>query len=541
MTTTTTTHITQTVTHFPPVRLPLPSSSRPLATSLPLPHHLSPARFPLATTPTPEDLRFFALDLHGRKVIFREEGTTDEEERAAERASREGRGWVRCGEYEDSWGGGSNVKRERLGVVEALSTGMDPRRKGKAREQTKLIGAPPALPAGLVPSTTTSFPGVGRTETYTSQSQSPPRKRLRDTNFAALSSPHLSSSRSGGQQPAVFSPPDGGSGESDSDAHAHDPHQPSVGSGVELSVLYSLPSLLSEFDQLPPKLKEHFLMHCFRRSELSTIQRLSSFISPALKFDFVTRFPPEIAITIFTFVERSGLAAAARVSRKWNEMVDGQRGIWAGRLIADGLWWGFGAEEEEEEKVRRRWEMRDLLDAKGGSGKPSGFYRNTLGTPTDTYLPDPWSKEGDGGGGRGGGSRGGETSTSSPDGPSLPPTKRRSHPLKQVYRMRHMQVQNWSKSKPAGQMTFHGESFAHHGAEGVEICLLTLDSFLSGHGNHVVTCLQFDMDKIVSASDDVSVLPLPPVAFTERSLTPYWLVALNQYLRHQGGHPALPF
>ena len=210
-------------------------------------------------------------------------------------------------------------------------------------------------------------------------------------------------------------------------------------------MLYSLPSLLSSFDNLPVKLKEHFLMHCFRRSELSTIQRMSSFISPALKFDFVARFPPEVSITIFTFVPRAGLAAAARVSKKWNAMVDSERGIWAGRMKEDGFWWGYGAEEEEEDLVRKRWEVKDQLDHQ--ARRDAEF---PLGTPTEGRAildgrrrpprPSDW--------------------TQAPfpflfdDG-----IRPRSHPLKQVYRMRQQSALNWARAKPAGgRHMFNGQS-----------------------------------------------------------------------------------
>lgn len=211
-------------------------------------------------------------------------------------------------------------------------------------------------------------------------------------------------------------------------------------------MLYSLPSLLSTFDNLPTKLKEHFLMHCFRRSELSTIQRLSSFISPALKFDFVTHFPTEISIAIFTFVPRAGLASAARVSKKWNAMVDSQRGIWVGRMKEEGLWWGYGAEEEEEELVRKRWEVRDRFDkaAKRAAEFP-------LGTPVEgtraTLEGGGWEESSRLRAYSVGSGLGGD------DGRRV-----RSHPLKQVYRMRQQSAVNWAKPRPSGgRHMFNGE------------------------------------------------------------------------------------
>lgn len=285
-------------------------------------------------------------------------------------------------------------------------------------------------------------------------------------------------------------------------------------------------------------------MHCFRRSELSTIQRLSSFISPALKFDFVTHFPTEISIAIFTFVPRSGLAAAARVSKKWNAMVDSQRGIWVGRLKEDGLWWGFGAEEEEEDLVRKRWEVRDMLDKR--ARRDAEF---PLGTPVEGRIMLDGGKVG---------ARGrdwSESSLRSEEG-----IRPRSHPLKQVYRMRQQSAVNWSRSKPSGgRHMFNGQSRPKRHS-GLLISTLIFDYFglrsnSSGHGAHVVTCLQFDTDKIVSASDDVCpALPLHPfpLATADSTSSPVLQHSINIYdikdgqLRcrldgHEGGVWALQY
>lgn len=444
-----------------------------------LPTHLSPTRYPLSTTPTPEDLRFFALSLGGKRVIFREEGTTDEQEAEAERASKQGRGWVRCGDFDGSWGEEAQP-RERIGIVDALSgsiTGSGRDRAGKGKERETSAGTASSAGAGDEASSTSmsvilspTLSASHRADQDNFTNSSPPRKRLRESDHSGLPTPHpanafsdLHHSPSSGRArsfssssptaqarpglPTSYStssypfPPPLAASTTTTTTTTSSSAQPSTGTGQELAMLYSLPSLLSTFDNLPPKLKEHFLMHCFRRSELSTIQRLSSFISPALKFDFVARFPTEISIAIFTFVPRSGLAAAARVSKKWNAMVDSQRGIWVGRMKEDGFWWGYGAEEEEEDLVRKRWEVKDRLDldAKRSAELPLGTPvegRTTLDGARVPFRARGWS-------------------LARSDEEARP----RSHPLKQVYRMRQQSALNWTRSKPSGgRHMFNGPS-----------------------------------------------------------------------------------
>lgn len=409
----------------------------------------------------------------GRKVLFREEGRSDAEEAAAERLVEEGKGWVRKGTYEGSWKpigapGSEEEQLERVGIVEALGEGRRDKGKGRARDLNypHLGNGPPQLP--FHPSSSDSASRQTDAEVG-----SPPRKRLRDS-ADTLPTPHrppVPIEDSAWSQPVVAgrsrTTQDSISHLSHTDPanstiHSHDlhppnqsitttttttsgtdpnPYQPPLGTGLELATLYSLPNLLSEFDKLPSKLKEHFLMHCFRRSELSTIQRLSSFIAPALKFDFVSHFPTEISIAIFSFVERPGLAAAARVSRKWNDIVDSQRGIWQSRLRAEQLWYGMGSEEEHEALVRSRWEVKDRLEEKERREKtqlPAGGTTPVEERPRLPVWGSPGSEAG--------------------EGAISPSRRRRSHPLKQVYRMRHMQTANWARPKPSGgKLMFHGE------------------------------------------------------------------------------------
>ena len=110
----------------------------------------------------------------------------------------------------------------------------------------------------------------------------------------------------------------------------------------------------------------------------------------------------------------------------------------------DGLWWGYGAEEEEEELVRKRWEVKDRMDkqAKRAAEFP-------LGTPVESTratLDGGWERSRAWSVGSG---MGGE------DGRRI-----RSHPLKQVYRMRQQSAVNWARPRPSGgRHMFNGGFF----------------------------------------------------------------------------------
>jgi hypothetical protein len=488
MTTTTTTHTTTTVTHFPPLRLPLPPAppvpTHSLASTssfhVSLPSHLSLTAFPLADVPTPADLQVFPLTVGGRKVLFTEDdpragsagsaAALEEKVRETWRREGEGSGWrkVRAGRagggaQDESRTAGGSASGSAWDGLERISLGTALGAHGRQ----PLVVTPPSPAYRATPPTSQDGAGrsakgkeraVGPESAFNPLSPPPtaasPTSQLHPQRAGGGSSPPRKRARDTSDRDMVVDPPPPLTTTTTTVSHSHPPqsagaaHQPTVGSGAELALLQSLPALLRSFDALPPKLADHFLMHCLRRSTLPTLQRVSAFISPALKFDFVVHFPPEISIAIFSFVGRAGLASAARVSRKWNEMVECQRGVWVARLKDEGLWWGLGAEEEEEDKVRRRWEARDRLD----EAARREWDEQLPGTPNESTavgrplpasaLPSDATIQ--------------SAATEAVMGVDER-RKRRSHPLKQVYRIRHMTRKNWTRPKPAGKrFMFHG-------------------------------------------------------------------------------------
>lgn len=231
----------------------------------------------------------------------------------------------------------------------------------------------------------------------------------------------------------------------------------SLGSGHELALLYSLPSMISHFDGLPDKLQQVVLTQLLRRSRMPTIQRVTAFASVALRRDFISCLPHELAVQVLQSVDAKTLTRATRVSKKWKRMIDTERSIWKQRLIDDDLYHGQGVEEEEEALVTRRFEILD---------EQARIMPIKADTPEEEDEKDEDES----------------MSGSHPSryGQSATPEADRPVPLKHVYRRRHTSNHNWFNKRP-------------------------MHNSFPGHGTNVVTCLQFDRDKIVSASDDHSI------------------------------------
>lgn len=374
-------------------------------------------------------MRVFALNLGGQRVVVHDDNTISNE--AAPIGATSGPGWTR------SFPSGMDARPaqvERIGLLQAVNRG-----KGKEVRKRPLdysrsgSRAQTAVPTPPI----TADHGVARPR------RSPPRKKIRgldDLNIPndgsnTLLSPLPSPEHEAGPSSATPQPP-------------HVPGAPSIGSGMEMAALFSLPTMVSHFEGLPDKLQQQVLMHLLRRSRMSTIQRTYAFAGIALKRDFISHLPHEVAVQILRKIDTPTLASAVRVSKKWRKMIDTERVVWAQRLVDNNLWFGLGVEAEDETSIGRRMETLEW------KAKPDPRLVKAE-TPTDD---EPMR------------------SASEPSGS----VSQRTVPLKHVYRRRHTSTRNWLNSRPA-HTTF------------------------AGHGTNVVTCLQFDTDKIISASDDHSI------------------------------------
>ena len=387
-----------------------------------MPYQLSSEAYPLAQEPSPDDLKVFGLDLGGRRVLVQENGY-----KSMGTEALSGPGWTRT-----LFGGMSpQAEGEKMDLLGALVKSKGKEMRKRPHDSGRLANGEKEKPQAPTPPFTADGPDERQRSCH-------PRKKIRGLD-------EVPGAHEGSNAPLSPLPSpeheDGPSTASSSSNIA----QPSVGMGIELAALFSLPSIVSHFEILPDKLQQQVLLQLLRRSRMPTIQRVASFASVALKRDFISLLPHEVAIHILKKVDTHSLVAATRVSKKWRKIIDSERVIWRQRLIDDDMWVGLGVEKQEEDLVERRMDVLDSLARE----KPS-----KAGTPIeDEEMLSAVSNALD---------------------------IERPTALKHVYRRRYTSNHNWFKTKP-------------------------VHTSFPGHGTNVVTCLQFDADKIVSASDDHSI------------------------------------
>ncbi|KAJ3090331.1 SCF ubiquitin ligase complex subunit cdc4 [Quaeritorhiza haematococci] len=315
-------------------------------------------------------------------------------------------------------------------------------------------------------------------------------------------------------------------------------------------VMSSLSHMIATFASLPTPLKSFLLHHLLRQSPFPTLQLTSQTLNRILKRDFLSLLPVELSYDILGYLDLVSLGRCGRVCKKWREVCEseGVGAVWRERLIAEG--W-FDSEEVKREsnkirKERRRRSERIREESSSTNNKWVGFYTrayegqlfvkktaglfiSTTGTsqidamkldsPVDSPVAYPTAKL----------APAAEKQHSAGNIPQvkrsqiprkrsenalrietasnnkysqhqLSPTVRgKETPLQQspaddadtrplpivyesLYRRHHLIRQNWVHAR------YKRTSFP-----------------FPGSASHVVTCLQFDADKIVSGSDDATI------------------------------------
>ncbi|KPV76071.1 uncharacterized protein RHOBADRAFT_6919, partial [Rhodotorula graminis WP1] len=210
-----------------------------------------------------------------------------------------------------------------------------------------------------------------------------------------------------------------------------------------------LPDFIRTFDELPATLQSYTIFQLLRRAPLPVLQTLNQVIEPSLRRDFLSDLPPELGAYILGFIDARTLCRVSLVSRAWKRLVDGDAlpRVWKDKLEADGLWVGDGSDEQE------------ALDLARG-------YKDDLFL--QRWRAGVWDEQ-----------------------PSPFPPVHVKPAYKALYRRRVLTRHNWKSGTPT--RTSFPSSTPVAGAPNTNT------------GNHVVTCLQFDTDKVVSASDDNTI------------------------------------
>ncbi|KAI1772150.1 WD40 repeat-like protein [Hypoxylon cercidicola] len=275
-------------------------------------------------------------------------------------------------------------------------------------------------------------------------------------------------------------------------------------------------SMLETFDAMPAEMKSFMMYQFLRRCSRKTLHVVADVVNPALKCDILKDLPLELTLHILSYLDHRDLCRAAQVSKYWRSIVDSNETGWKELLDHDGFTLAPG---ELDRAVREGWGWQDPV---GPEGCERDFSTQARLTSTETELirsskPDPPPQKRTSKRKRALNSFNSDRSkrrastqevikdektytderVHKSEGPmsaanaaaiAVPnphiglPSLRKLHLFKSLYRRHYMIRKSWT----SGKVKPSHVAFA-------------------AHPRHVITCLQFDEDKIITGSDDMLI------------------------------------
>ena len=283
-----------------------------------------------------------------------------------------------------------------------------------------------------------------------------------------------------------------------------------------------IPIMLNVFEALPDGMKSYVMHQLLRRCPKQTLQVVADVVNPVLKCDFLTLLPPELSMNIVRHLDVQSLCRASQVSKKWRQMINSDERAWKELFDTDGYCLPEG---ELQQAIAQGWGWQDpsgpdaretnmsqahsvKSDSEVGSPGPSTVRKSAVPislrrskrkaatqltnrhkmakrqstsreASVDPSIGD-WMSQLSTAEGPNNAANAASIAVPNPDLPI--PSLRGLHLYKSLYRRHHSIKRNWMSD----------EIKPHHLA-------------FRAHGSHVVTCLQFDTDKILTGSDDSNI------------------------------------
>lgn len=347
-----------------------------------------------------------------------------------------------------------------------------------------------------------------------------------DSSFDSAEDPGIDTDSSfdnnGPRYPRALRMEDSGLGESltsqtdNMDADGGTPRRPSS--------LMDIPAMLDFFDSVPDELKTYLMYQFLRRCPKSTLHLVADVVNPALKCDFLTLLPLELSLNIVKYLDVRAMCHAAQVSKKWRQIVNSDEKAWktlfdrAGYVLPDG-------ELERAIKEGWAWQFPNGNDdwEKDLSSSPS-LMLDQEGASTST-LSSSSAVSGDrvpSGGRR-------TKRKAATRGPSRKYSKRKISSS----RTDHSESSDWRREVATSEGPYAAANAAAAAVPYPDVGLPSLRGLhlykslyqrhqaihkgwmnpkvrpshvaFRAHDRHVVTCLQFDTDKILTGSDDTNI------------------------------------
>ncbi|ORX54634.1 hypothetical protein DM01DRAFT_1038545 [Hesseltinella vesiculosa] len=87
-------------------------------------------------------------------------------------------------------------------------------------------------------------------------------------------------------------------------------------------------TLLDTYDALPSNIQDYMMLQLLRRTPMSSLRFASDMIMQVLKTDFISKLPRRLAQQILLYLDVRSLCRATAVSRYWRQVIDQDSWLW---------------------------------------------------------------------------------------------------------------------------------------------------------------------------------------------------------------------
>ncbi|KAF6221379.1 hypothetical protein HO133_002234 [Letharia lupina] len=297
--------------------------------------------------------------------------------------------------------------------------------------------------------------------------------------------------------------------------------------------LLSLPSMVDTFEAMPEEMKSYLMYQFLRRCSKPVLHFVADVVNPALKCDFLRLLPVELCINVIGNLDVKTLCRAAQVSKRWRQLIDSSEKIWKRLFDVDNY---VLPEGELPRAIREGWGWQSESQTEDHEKDLSAFSTNP--SDTDLSVSSRMYRE----------HSGTSPFAASQSGSATPQTKKSKRKAKSKSKPSSRKYQKRIHSASVDSIDLEDEALldmasadgpyaaANAAAAAVPYPRIGLPSLKNlhlfksifmrhhiirktwmqdevtprhiafrAHQRHVVTCLQFDADKILTGSDDSNI------------------------------------
>lgn len=311
----------------------------------------------------------------------------------------------------------------------------------------------------------------------------------------------------------------------------HGVQQPQSGASANGPTVMDIPTMVDAFDNMPEAMQTYLIYQFLRRCAKPTLQMVANVVNPALKCDPFNILPAELGLNITRFLDAQSMCRAAQVSKRWRKLINSDERAWKdlfdrdefvlpereiARAVKEGWGWQHPGENGHEEDLSRVVQRstpepveasetqstiisddeetasstvtikikRKSTSKHASSKKPKRRIAHSSASATKpTCTVSQWRRLLESAQGPDGYANAATYAIPPVAHPSIGlPSLKNMHLFKSLYQRHYLIRKAWMME---GSQPQHLAFRAHH--------------------RHVVTCLLFDSDKILTGSDDTKI------------------------------------